>query len=76
MWVGKGEHQEVRNQKRGVPAGQSRAIAGPVAPQPLPEGLKTTGSAEDAEAGACSFSWVYTIALSQGYLNVKFLCSS
>ena len=66
----------MRRSETGVPAGQSGVITGLVAPQPLPEGPKTTGSAEDAEAGACSFSWVYTIALSQGYLNVKFLCSS
>lgn len=56
-------------------AGQSKVITGLVEPQPFPEGLKTTASTEEAEAGACSFSWFYMIALSQGYLNVKFLCS-
>jgi len=66
----------IRRSETGVPAGQSRAITELVAPQPLPEGSKTTVSAEDAEGGPCSFSWVYMIALSQGYLNVKFLCRS
>lgn len=56
-------------------AGQSKVKTGLVEPQPFPEGLKTTGSTEEVEVGACSFSWFYMIALSQGYLNVKFLCS-
>lgn len=72
--VGKGEHEE--SETGGFLVGQSRAITEPVTPQPLPEDPKPTGNAEDAEAGVCSFSWVYTIALSQGYLNVKLLCSS
>lgn len=50
-------------------------ISGLAEPQPFPEGLKITRSTEEAEVGACSFSWFYMIALSQGYLNVKFLCS-
>lgn len=60
----------------GVSVGPSKVITGLVEPQPPPKGLKTTGITEEAEVGACSSSRFYIIAWSQGYLNVKFLCSS
>lgn len=59
----------------GVPVQQSGATTGLAAPQPLPEGLNSTGSAEGAKAEACFFSWVYMIAVSQGCLNDEVLCS-
>lgn len=40
----------------GVFVRHSKVITGLVEPQPSPEGLKTTGSTEEAEAGACYFS--------------------